>query len=218
MEMESKMEIKKQNKITELLGLSDEKIRLLSETEADAYGRMALSLYKETGDDVYREKAEQIRAGQKELPDAVCAMPFFMEYETVCGKKERYNQIVDRMEEVAAAGFADAKTRNAYLAALVDVIDGISFEIYEKYRALIAVYKQVLKDALKERTETFELAYAILKGCNMGILLKEKYAVTGMQMAEHLKNTGVEDYTECMTDFAARTKKQYEMLAVELSE
>ncbi len=31
------------------------------------------------------------------------------------------------------------KARNAYLAALVDVIDGISFEIYEKYRTLTAV-------------------------------------------------------------------------------
>lgn len=54
------------------------------------------------------------------------------------------------MEDEASAGFADAKARNAYLAALVDVIDGISFEIYEKYRTLTAVYKRVLKDALAE--------------------------------------------------------------------
>lgn len=88
-------------------------------------------------------------------------------------EKERYNKIVDRMEDEASAGFADAKARNAYLAALVDVIDGISFEIYEKYRTLTAVYKRVLKDALAEGEETTELAYAILKGCNIGILLKE---------------------------------------------
>ena len=50
---------------------------------------------------------------------SMISMPFFMEYETVCGKKERYNKIVDRMEDEASAGFADAKARNAYLAALV---------------------------------------------------------------------------------------------------
>ena len=76
------------------------------------------------------------------------------------------------MEDEASTGFADAKARNAYLAALVDVIDGISFEIYEKYRTLTAVYKRVLKDALAEGEETPELTYAILKGCNIGILLK----------------------------------------------
>lgn len=73
-----------------------------------------------------------------------------MEYETVCGKKECYNQIVERMEKEAEKGFADAGERDAYLAALVDVIDGISFEIYEKYRELITVYKHVLKEALAE--------------------------------------------------------------------
>lgn len=59
------------------------------------------------------------------------------------------------------------------------MIDGISFEIYEKYRTLTAVYKCVLKDALAEGEETPELTYAILKGCNIGLLLKEKHAETG---------------------------------------
>ena len=118
----------------------EEAIASLNESEADRLGRLAVMFYKETGDGVYKEKAEQIRAAQGELPEDICAMPFFMEYETVCGKKERYNKIVDRMEDEASAGFADAKARNAYLAALVDVIDGISFEIYEKYRTLTAVY------------------------------------------------------------------------------
>lgn len=77
------------------------------------------------------------------------------------------------MEKEAEKGFADAGERDAYLAALVDVIDGISFEIYEKYRELITVYKHVLKEALAEEKETSELSYAILKGCRMGILLKE---------------------------------------------
>ena len=212
------METKRQEEIKRLMQMPEEAIANLSESEADQYGRLALMFYKETGDESYRKKAEQIRAGQKELPEDVCAMPFFMEYETVCGKKERYNQIVDRMEKEAEKGFADEGERDAYLTALVDVIDGISFEIYEKYRALIAVYKRVLKDSLAEGKETFELSYAILKGCRMGILLKEKYAAAGMQMAEHLKNTGVAAQTDGVFDIAARMSEQYDMLAKELTE
>lgn len=212
------METKRQEEIKKLMQMPEEAIANLSESEADQYGRLALMFYKETGDESYRKKVEQIRAGQKELPEDVCAMPFFMEYETVCGKKERYNQIVDRMEKEGEKGFADAGERDAYLAALVDVIDGISFEIYEKYRALIAVYKRVLKDALSEGKETPELSYAILKGCRMGILLNEKYAGAGMQMAEHLKNTGVAAQTDGVFDIAARMSEQYDMLARELTE
>jgi len=100
----------------------------------------------------------------------------------------------------------------------VDVIDGISFEIYEKYRTLTAVYKRVLKDALAEGEETPELTYAILKGCNIGILLKEKYAETGVLMAGHLKNTGMADQTEYLSDITARTIEQYDLLAMEQSE
>ena len=91
-------------------------------------------------------------------------------------------------------------------------------EIYEKYRTLTAVYKRVLKDALAEGEETTELAYAILKGCNIGILLKEKYAETGALMAGHLKNTGMADQTEYLSDITARTIEQYDLLAMEQSE
>ena len=212
------METKRQEEIKKLMQMPEETITNLSESEADQYGRLVLMFYKKTGDESYRKKAEQIRAGQKELPENVCAMPFFMEYETVCGKKECYNQIVERMEKEAEKGFADAGERDAYLAALVDVIDGISFEIYEKYRELITVYKHVLKEALAEEKETSELSYAILKGCRMGILLKEKYARAGMQMAEHLKNTGAAVQTDGFSNIAARVSEQYDMLAKELTE
>lgn len=112
------METKRQEDIRKLMQMPEEAIASLNESEADRLGRLAVMFYKETGDGVYKEKAEQIRAAQGELPEDICAMPFFMEYETVCGKKERYNKIVDRMEDEASAGFADAKARNAYFAAL----------------------------------------------------------------------------------------------------
>ena len=98
------METKRQEDIRKLMQMPEEAIASLNESEADRLGRLAVMFYKETGDGVYKEKAEQIRAAQGELPEDICAMPFFMEYETVCGKKERYNKIVDRMEENAQDG------------------------------------------------------------------------------------------------------------------
>lgn len=95
------METKRQEDIRKLMQMPEEAIASLNESEADRLGRLAVMFYKETGDGVYKEKAEQIRAAQGELPEDIYAMPFFMEYETVCGKKERYNKIVDRMEDEA---------------------------------------------------------------------------------------------------------------------
>ncbi len=81
------METKRQEDIRKLMQMPEEAIASLNESEADRLGRLAVMFYKETGDGVYKEKAEQIRAAQGELPEDICAMPFFMEYETVCGKK-----------------------------------------------------------------------------------------------------------------------------------
>ena len=50
------------------------------ESEADRLGRLAVMFYKETGDGVYKEKAEQIRAAAGRIAGRIsCAMPFFME-------------------------------------------------------------------------------------------------------------------------------------------
>ena len=76
------METKRQEDIRKLMQMPEEAIASLNESEADRLGRLAVMFYKETGDGVYKEKAEQIRAAQGELPEDICAMPFFMEYET----------------------------------------------------------------------------------------------------------------------------------------
>ena len=75
------METKRQEDIRKLMQMPEEAIASLNESEADRLGRLAVMFYKETGDGVYKEKAEQIRAAQGELPEDICAMPFFMEYD-----------------------------------------------------------------------------------------------------------------------------------------
>ena len=70
------METKRQEDIRKLMQMPEEAIASLNESEADRLGRLAVMFYKETGDGVYKEKAEQIRAAQGELPEDICAMPF----------------------------------------------------------------------------------------------------------------------------------------------
>ena len=81
------METKRQEEIKKLMQMPEETITNLSESEADQYGRLALMFYKKTGDESYRKKAEQIRAGQKELPENVCAMPFSWSMKQSVGKR-----------------------------------------------------------------------------------------------------------------------------------
>lgn len=104
-----------------------------------------------------------------------------------------------------------------YLMALVDVMDHMSQEIYEQYRTLMTIFKEAIKGILQyqdqesklfyqvidrsdvvgnylETSGTAMVAYAIIKGCRMGILAKEKYADTGVAIVEALiENKLIED-------------------------
>ncbi|MCR4897107.1 MAG: glycoside hydrolase family 88 protein [Lachnospiraceae bacterium] len=96
-----------------------------------------------------------------------------------------------------------------YLMALVDTMYAMNREIYEQYRELEDIFKTVLKGILRyqdpetglfyqvidrsdvegnylETSGTAMIAYAILKACRMGILLKEKYAGIGERIVESL--------------------------------
>lgn len=89
-----------------------------------------------------------------------------------------------------------------YLTALVDTMESMSIEIYEQYRKLQDMFKLALKGVLQYQdkegdvnvhaffgsasAESALIAYSILKACRMGILLKEKYVDTGMEIVEKL--------------------------------
>ena len=57
-----------------------------------------------------------------------------------------------------------------------------------------------------------------LKYAGDPVELAKKYAETGALMAGHLKNTGMTDQTEYLSDITARTIEQYDLLAMEQSE
>ena len=93
-----------------------------------------------------------------------------------------------------------------YLMALIDTMQAMSIEIFEHYKALEVMFKEAIKGVLKYQdssTKMFHqiiddegkdnyletagssmIAYAILKACQMGVLSKEKYEQTGIEIIE----------------------------------
>lgn len=202
-----------------------------TDMERISCGRILYVMYDKTKDEKYRKALEfvmdRLRESprcecgnflyQKETPDEVwldalyMAMPFYMEYETKYEKKEKYNDIINQFEnvqkflynekkELCISGFR-LRSIGRYLAALIDAMDNMSFEIYEQYRALQDAFKLTLRNILSYQNQDSMLfslsdsfdaagnamtAYCIMKACRMGILLKEKYVSAGMKMVESL--------------------------------
>ena len=94
-----------------------------------------------------------------------------------------------------------------YLMALIDTIDAMSIEIYENYRELASLLKEAIQGILQyqdpktklfyqvidhsqtegnylETSGSAMVGYAILKGCRLNILSKEKYQQTGIEVVE----------------------------------
>ena len=148
----------------------------------------------------------------EEILDALYRIqPFYMEYETVYGKKENYNDIIGQFGNaqkiMCGEGERPIRSTAQYMAALGDTMDNMSIQIYEQYRKLQDMFKETLKGVLEKRDaksglfrknaaggedngiDTYGSAvigYCILKACRMGILLKEKYVNTGMEIVEKL--------------------------------
>lgn len=92
-----------------------------------------------------------------------------------------------------------------YLMALIDTLEEISIEIFEQYRTLERILKEAVKGILQyqdkesklfyqvidkseiegnylETSGSVMIAYAIMKSCRKGVLLKEKYQATGEEI------------------------------------
>lgn len=89
--------------------------------------------------------------------------------------KENYSSIVTYFKTQKTLSEAD-------LALLIDIIEEMSPEIYEHYRALQDMFREGIRKHLEASKEASkeasgeQLAYAIKKGCALGTLLAEKYA------------------------------------------
>lgn len=186
--------------------------------------KLLFFLYDKTGDEKYRTAIvavmEKLREDPKLLsPDPVSVealymvQPFYMEYETRYDKKAKYSDILrqfERPEILSNTGDAAGRQRGLYLTALIDTLSGMSFEIYEKYRKLQDEFKRVHRELYQsgekgkgiccgdgaDDAENLRIAYAVMKACRMGVLLKEKYASDGMGIVERLVENRLTDILE----------------------
>lgn len=112
------------------------------------------------------------------------SMPFYAEYSTRFRQKAHYGEIAAFFEAKEVWSGQDA-------AALIDTIEKMSMEIYEYYRALCDLFKQVIRlgpwlEAAGQdgpvSDQEAEAGYAVLKACNLGVLNREKYGEAGIRI------------------------------------
>lgn len=113
-------------------------------------------------------------------------MPFYADYDTKYRKNEHYGTIAAVFQETLQN---HRELTGREMADLIDTISSMSMMIYEYYRELCDLFRQQVREKMQQvkdgaqmfpmescALEACELAYAILKACNLGILLGEKYA------------------------------------------
>ncbi|MBQ7920761.1 MAG: hypothetical protein IJ324_12580 [Lachnospiraceae bacterium] len=116
------------------------------------------------------------------------AYPVYCAYETQCNKKEGYPDLVKQMrawDKIVASDFT-VEVSAEYMDMLISTIEVMSPEIYEYYREVVEIYRAVTRkviDAFFAEGSFGEagsvademIQNAIARGCDMDVLLSEKY-------------------------------------------
>ena len=104
--------------------------------------------------------------------------------------KGNYSSIVDYFKNMQTLGMTD-------LVLLIDVIDGMSEEIFEHHKALQDLCKRRVQEFRKtyeaegnfdflDETERSQLAYVLKQACSMKVLLAEKYEHMATALSSYL--------------------------------
>ncbi len=167
-----------------------------AEKEVDVTNGSVFSfLYQTTKEQNYLDLVEKVNGTLKE-ENHTEMLPFYMEYETKYGKKERYNEIIAKLDAEQERVYdretralrTDAADAIRLMMVYVDTMSVMSIEIYEMYRKLQDYYKELLKCVRREgsfsKEDAWMLSYTMFKGCNMRILLSEKYEDEAVALQE----------------------------------
>ena len=175
-------------------------------------GKGFYSAYDVTGDEKYRDAAKKIAAqldtqpryeegffagsqdnGVKKLCRTYMYTPFYMNYETRDGGKERYNDIIAQIRSYHNNMFDSYKDKLGsdeaaynivahYAAALIDTMEVMDQMLYEIYHEMLDYYRAAVKAIAESGAVTgkgikadYVFGYALLKGCRMKAVLTEKY-------------------------------------------
>lgn len=155
--------------------------------------------------------AEDNRMAQLESKETmeISDMPFYAAYDTKYRKNANYNKIVAVFQERL---IENGSLTGREMADLIDTITNMSMMIYEYHRALCDMFRQQVREKMKApftyarrdamqqdiqdgengagQLDAFEFGYAVLKACNLGILIGEKYAPAVVKAWEEWNRQG----------------------------
>lgn len=178
---------------------------------APGCGKALFFALEQTGEEKYREAAEGVMAALGREPLDVIdsaetlyrVLPFRMAYEMRLGGMEKVGLVAAKFR-AAHAALWDAQTGSyggdmrgtAYaLLALVDAIDSCADQLYEHWRALVDMYREVLRGALAAEQPEGECAamivWALLAGVRMNLIDPERYLPIARRRIAALKAQGM---------------------------
>ena len=149
------------------------------------------------------EKSLAKADGTMTAKDTWKCQPYFMNYETVYGGKERYNAIIANYNRVVKEEGVPASAE--FACGLIDTMEVMAQPLYEIFAKMKDYYKETVKAVLasdeKAKNETSAdntandvcnclcadkllFVYAVLKGCRMKALHTEKYAACQMKVLD----------------------------------
>lgn len=163
-----------------------ESYEILDEGEYEALKDMvdALKALPRTADGVFDFATQGVDVWEA----ARYAYPVYCAYETQCNKKEGYPDLVKQLrawDKKAAEDFT-AEVCAEYMDMLISTIEVMSPEIYEYYREVVEIYRAATRKVIEafyaegsfgEAGSVADemIQNAIGRGCDMDILLSEKY-------------------------------------------
>ncbi|MEG0565719.1 MAG: hypothetical protein RR590_05805 [Hungatella sp.] len=174
-------------------------------------------LYELTGDSRYLDQIEAemevIRhslAKEEASPHSLTTeelywtIPFYMAYETKIGKKENYHKLVQLLKQYGKDPKFSMQSdtpieRGWYLMTLVDTLDEMSETVYEHYRILQDLIRQIMRISGSTLYDSADLqgnvmaAYATMKACSKTLISKEKYEDPAMQCLRESDSVGLAD-------------------------
>ncbi|MDR1754303.1 MAG: glycoside hydrolase family 88 protein [Eubacterium sp.] len=173
------------------------------------------------------------------------AQPFYTNYETRYNKSENYSDIVKQFQNIRkfmrdtktglyyhaydeskTMFWADKKTGLSpnfwlrsigwFIMALADSINAMSEQIYEHYRALVDIFRELADDVIKfqdaqtklfyqvvdhpeakdnytETSGSLMIAYSLMKGVNLGVLSREKFLDKGIEIFDNVVSQKLKD-------------------------
>lgn len=164
-----------------------------------------------TGGDKYRAAIQQVKAKLDEQPEAADAplsalyetLPFRMAYEMKLNRMEKvgataamFRSAHERLWDKKAGRHGDSLLEEGwFLLALTDAISVCSDQLYEHWRAMVDIYREMLRGVLPVLADAdaqtmMLLLYALLTGVEMGLIDPERYLPVARKGIAALRENG----------------------------